>query len=404
LKYIKKTVFLLKIDYRLQPLSCGGIMKESVCFMLVIGALSLATTPLSARIINIPDDFETIQAGIDEAEDGDTVLVAPGEYVENIDFLGKDIVIIGTPDNPEETVIDGDENGSVVVFANGETDRAVLTGFTLRNGTGTEFVDHGRVGGGIFFSEAATPRIRNVRVIDNHDTVYGAGVAAFNDAHPTITDCVISGNTCGNGGEGAGVFADWGGHYTLERVLISDNSGLTFGGVQLMSSLDNFLSQVTIVNNVSTHGECGGIGVACFEEGEWGGQALLVNCIVWHNIGAQAMIGYTDGEVPAMLTISYSDIEGGEDDIDVARAGAILEYGEGNINEDPLFVDPDENDYHLSEDSPCIDTGDPETSLDPDGSRADMGAFPFFHNGFVHGFVLDADDDNPLAGALLMMN
>jgi hypothetical protein len=49
----------------------------------------------------------------------------------------------------------------------------------------------------------------------------------------------------------------------------------------------------------------------------------------------------------------------------------------GNINADPLFADAPNGDYHLLWGSPCIDTGAPNSPLDPGGSRADMGARPF---------------------------
>ena len=51
--------------------------------------------------------------------------------------------------------------------------------------------------------------------------------------------------------------------------------------------------------------------------------------------------------------------------------------GSGNIDADPLFVDPVNGDFHLQAGSPCIDTGDPSSPLDPDGTRADMGAYYF---------------------------
>ena len=66
-------------------------------------------------------------------------------------------------------------------------------------------------------------------------------------------------------------------------------------------------------------------------------------------------------------SVSYSDIKGSWS-------------GEGNINDDPLFVEPDNNDFHLLPDSPCIDTGDPSHPPDPDGTRTDMGAYPFLSN------------------------
>lgn len=120
---------------------------KTVSFATIISILLITTsTILFARIINIPDDQETIQDGINASEDGDTVLVQPGEYVENIDFDGKDIVVgslILTTANEayiDSTIIDGDANGSsVVVFRDLVRRTTQLTGFTIRNG----FADYG---------------------------------------------------------------------------------------------------------------------------------------------------------------------------------------------------------------------------------------------------------------------
>ena len=86
----------------------------------------------------------------------------------------------------------------------------------------------------------------------------------------------------------------------------------------------------------------------------------IVNTILWGNI-QQDIIAINN----STANVTYSDIEDGY-------------AGIGNISEDPLFVDFGNNDYHLTENSPCIDAGDPNSSPDPDGTRADIGAY-YYH-------------------------
>jgi len=82
--------------------------------------------------------FKTIQEGIVAAADGDTVVVGPGTYVENIRFEGKNIVLRSTnPLDPEVargTIIDGGGVDSVVSFSGTEGQSCVLAGFTIQNG------------------------------------------------------------------------------------------------------------------------------------------------------------------------------------------------------------------------------------------------------------------------------
>ena len=88
----------------------------------------------------------------------------------------------------------------------------------------------------------------------------------------------------------------------------------------------------------------------------------MTNSIVWGPSGANFLL-----ENAGMLNGSYS----------------ILSFdleGEGNLNADPLFVDPMNGDFSLQPDSPAIDAGDPEGARDPDSTRADMGAFFYYQN------------------------
>jgi len=114
-------------------------MKVKIFFLMLFVVINL-----SALLINIPGNQPTIQAGINMAADGDTILVQPGTFVENIDFAGKAITVasllLTTQDTTyiSQTTIDGNSNGnSVVTFDQSEASAAVLTGFTLTNGSNT---------------------------------------------------------------------------------------------------------------------------------------------------------------------------------------------------------------------------------------------------------------------------
>ena len=106
-----------------------------------------------AQIIHVPGDQQTIQAGIDVADEGDTVLVQPGTYYENIMF-SKNITVAslflttGNPSYISETTIDGGQNSCVVRIGFGAGFNALLTGFTVTNGKGA-YMSHQHYGGGI---------------------------------------------------------------------------------------------------------------------------------------------------------------------------------------------------------------------------------------------------------------
>lgn len=156
--------------------------------------------PASADIILIPGDYPTIQEGIDAANDGDTVLVKPGLYVENINFNGHNIVLgsmfltTGDPLYIEDTIIDGDSVATVVAFENNEDSTAVITGFTIRNGADSE-------GGGIRCLYSS-PVISHNIITENRDYYInqGAGIYCYYSG-AKITDNVISHNVgCWGGG------------------------------------------------------------------------------------------------------------------------------------------------------------------------------------------------------------
>ncbi len=117
-------------------------MKKSLTLTVIVFVFGVFSA--SATIINIPDDYPSIQQGIDASADGDTVLVQPATYAENINFNGRNIALgslfltTGDMSYISQTVIDGNGSGSVVTFENGEDSTAMIMGFTIQNGVAEE--------------------------------------------------------------------------------------------------------------------------------------------------------------------------------------------------------------------------------------------------------------------------
>ena len=100
-------------------------------FVLAI-FLSVPISSLAASTIHVPDDYSAIQDAIKAAGEGDTIIVRPGTYMENIDFLGKAITLVSEK-GTSVTVIDGNQAGRVVTCQSGEGADTVLEGFRIIN-------------------------------------------------------------------------------------------------------------------------------------------------------------------------------------------------------------------------------------------------------------------------------
>lgn len=244
-----------------------------LCFVLVLN--------LSAVVINIPGDHPTIGEGIAVAADGDTILVQPGVYEENIDFDGKNITIgslfLTTQDTGyiSQTIIDGGQNGSVVTFANGETSSAVLTGFTLTNGSGTYVTSgsHSYYNGGGIYCENANPSLSYLYIENNSAEDYGGGLF-LSESELTISHLRIAENNSGN--SGAGIYVKDNSNLFILNSEICDNEAETSGGgVFLVGSQVEFEDVLLSDNIAQIGGAIIGIGT--------GTDMILVNTIVTDN-------------------------------------------------------------------------------------------------------------------------
>lgn len=175
----------------------------------VLAGMILTTAAVgNAATIHVPADQVKIQAAIDAAVNGDTVLVAPGTYFENINFRGKAITLV-SEQGPALTVIDGGSLDSVVALALSEGPGSVLSGFTVQNGFSTSRTAGFGDGGGIrignpFSTTPTSPTIQN-NIIQNNRACDGVGIMVRSGSPLIQGNTIINNSQAGcSGGTGGG--------------------------------------------------------------------------------------------------------------------------------------------------------------------------------------------------------
>jgi len=333
----------------------------------------LTTSPAT---INVPADRATIQAAIDAANDGDTIRVAPGTYVENIDFKGK-VITVESSNGPDTTIIDGNQQGSAVVFTTSEWNTSILRGFTIRNGRASTH------GGGIYL-DGASPTIINNKIVRNQGC-YGAGIYAYGS--PIIRGNQISGNfsqsDC-DGSSGGGMYLD-GGSAQIIQNLITGNSAGYGGGIYFGNDAGALIANNTFADNDASQGS--GISIYGYYRTYNG---LIINNIIIGNTGQTALYSERDSDLNPIIKNNLlfsptNDVYGGT----YSDQNGI----NGNITADPLLSGAAFGYYGLLPGSPAIDAGDnrapslPATDLNGlprliDGTgqgsaKVDIGAYEF---------------------------
>ena len=323
-------------------------------FMAILFVGLLLTNGEAATLDVAPSGYPytSIQAAIDAASGGDTVLVHDGTYVESISFLGKAITV-KSEKGSASTSIDGDGASVVVNFGNGEGEGSVLDGFTVKGGTS------GTWGAGII-CYYSSPTITNCTISGNTATGMGGGIYSDWASSPTLTSCVITGNTAGAGG---GIFS-WDSAPTIVNCVISGNTATGNGGGIVTWQSSPTIVNCTISGNTATNGG----GIYCQES-----TATVKNSILWGNATDEIYLA-----AGGSATVTYSDVK--QD----GYAGI-----NGNISQDPLFVGPANGDFSLQLNSPCIDAGTsdsaPATDMkgnirfdSPHVSNRGGGTYPYY--------------------------
>ncbi|MBI1932304.1 MAG: right-handed parallel beta-helix repeat-containing protein [Ignavibacteriales bacterium] len=226
---------------------------KKIFFAIIL--LKLIASVLSAEIISGPKSIPKIQELIDQSKNGDTVLVPPNIYYENINFNGKNIVVAsyylvyGDSSYIQNTVINGMRQGCAVIFENGEDSTAELNGFTIRDGAS---YSDSLYGGGITIRNNSSAKLKNLIIDRNYtEECGGAGILCIENSQLQMENLLISNNIAIDG-SGGGVSVK-NSIIKMQRVKIKDNEAKIGGGVYLTKSKYNIID-VIINENIATFG------------------------------------------------------------------------------------------------------------------------------------------------------
>jgi len=338
-----------------------------------------------ADTLTVPGGFETIQAAIDAAAPGDEILVAPGDYAEEITLLGKPITV-RSEGGPDVTTLIGDGEGTVVDMSDMVGPDTLFEGFTITGGGGKQVLPGGpTIGGGMRI--VGSPVIRDCLFMNNAADVAGA----LQGRLALIEDCTFIAN---ESDRSAAVTASG----AVVNCLFQDNFGpdsaalrLTSGGSALNSAF--FGGDVAIAGG-GADVEIIGCLLADATNGLVTDSAgtMVANC-TFANLSATAVSG-------SGIQIVNSAFAGNGQDLNLLGGSVLYSIGAGlpadptNIIATPTFLDPEAGDYRLAPASLGIDAADTnalppdEFDLDDDGDAGEP--LPVDANGDVRAI----DDPN----------
>ncbi len=303
----------------------------------------------SAGVIRVPQNFSTIQEAIGHALDGSTIILADGTYTgfgnKDIRFYGKEITV-KSANGPEHTIIDCEYDGIGFDFGDHETNDSILEGVSVLHAYA---ISPQRAGIRCWES---SPVILNCIISKSEKN--GGLYCAYSES--IISECIIFGNSNYATGGGLEIAIS---DLRIDNCRIYENSANEQGGGIYFGWSTVLMENNTIFGNSAESG-CGIYSQSSV--------FTMINTIVWGN--ENTLI------IPSCSTsyVSFSDIEGGWE-------------GEGNLDSDPLFSNPDKGNFSLLYSSPCIDSGDPSfTNIPWGGARRDIGACEY-----DKGWYLDND-------------
>ena len=282
---------------------------------------------------NVPGDFATIQEAVNAADWYDTVLVAPGDYYENV-TMNQGVILQGS--GIDQTVV----HGQIRFFG---SDAAIVTRFKVTSqGASGYSPDVGITANGEDF-----------QIIGNLVEGFGSGIGCDSESNGSIRDNITRQN-----GFGIELFE-------MGPILVANNLVLNNAeaGIIVFSSYSPRIQNNTVVGNgfAASYDE-GGAGIAL---GPFSSEVVQNNIVVSNHGGINSL---QDANA-----LNHHNLVWGNLDDYVGDA----QVGVGDLNLDPKFVDAPGKDYRLMPDSPAVDAGlDLGIAFDHDGNPRLVGAAP----------------------------
>jgi hypothetical protein len=228
-------------------------------------------------------------------------------------------------------------------------------------------------GGGIYLAHGSSEIVGSYFSGNDANGPVGAGGAVYcSDANVLITDCNMAHNDANS--SGGGLYFTGSNTMSVKNCLIINNlAGRDGGGVSANWYANAVLANCTLAGNAApgTYGEPGNTGLGGGLYASYESNTSVIDSIFWNNYALKGSemgvgTGFEHDPRPAKLTVSYSDVRGGQFGVRV-DTGCVLNWGAGNRDSDPLFVTGMFGDYYLSQtavgdpnqtqNSPCVDAG-----------------------------------------------
>jgi hypothetical protein len=282
-------------------------MKTVITAIVLLFILFSVST---AQVIRVPDNAGTIQDALNGCLPGDTIIVSPGIYYENLLWPYMQGISLISEMGAASTIIDGGSISSVVVIASAVDSSTIIRGFTLRNGGNSDgggincifssptlenLIVSGNSavnGGGILFDTYSNPILRNSTLTNNNATIAGGGICCWNSS-PRLENVTIESNTADYGG-GIHCYTS---SITLTNVLDSGNTANFVAGILCQDNSNSTVINSRVVHNISL-GAVGGI--CCY-----GNSSLYLNDVTigWNiaNTGTSGGIDIVEESVANII-------------------------------------------------------------------------------------------------------